>query len=206
MQNNLLVLLLAACSFCSACGQNAEPAPSASPAPAAAQAPVRQARPSANYYQETARPADQIQKAYPFDIKLRTAAGDTLNSAATFAKNGRPTVLMFWLTTCGPCRLELNAINQKFEGWKQEADFNFYAVSTDFPKNYAAFVNRVQEAGWPFPAYHDLNREFRHVMPGELNGLPQVFVLDKNGQIAYHSRKYIPGDEDKLFAEVKKLL
>jgi cytochrome c biogenesis protein CcmG/thiol:disulfide interchange protein DsbE len=161
--------------------------------------------PSRNYYMDNARPANQIKAAYPYDIPLRNAQGDTLNSASVFANNGKPTVVMFWLTTCGPCRMELKAINEKFEGWKQQADFNLYAVSTDWEKNYPAFVSRVQEAKWPFPAYHDLNREFHLIMPGALNGLPQVFVLDKAGNIAYHTRKYMPGDEDKLFEEIKKL-
>ncbi|MBI5916438.1 MAG: peroxiredoxin family protein [Bacteroidetes bacterium] len=162
-------------------------------------------QPRQSHYVETARPAHQISATFPYDIALRTAAGDTLNSATVFAKNGKPTVLMFWLTTCGPCRLELKAISEKYETWQQEAGFNLYAISTDFPKNYGQFVSRVHDARWPFPAYHDLNREFRLVMLGELNGLPQVFVLDKNGNIAYHTRKYVPGDEDKLFEEVKKL-
>ena len=41
-------------------------------------------------------------------------------------------------------------------------------------------------------------------MPGRLNGLPQVFLLDKNGEIVYHKRKYLPGDEDKLFEAIKE--
>ena len=192
MKKYLFVALFAV-SIASAFGQNMDTAPI-----------VIQPRQSA-YYVEAARPSNQIQSTFPFDIPLRNAAGDTLNSASVFEKNGKPTILMFWLTTCGPCRMELNAVTEKFNGWQQEADFNFYAVSTDFPKNFPQFVNRVEEANWPFPAYFDLNREFRLVMPGELNGLPQVFVLDKNGSIVYHTRKYVPGDEDKLFEEVKKL-
>ena len=125
-----------------------------------------------NYYIDSARPSSHIQSAFPYDISLRNAAGDTLNSASVFEKNGKPTVLMFWMTTCGPCRMELNAISEKFESWKQQANFNFYAVNTDFPKNFPQFINRVDESNWPFAAYHDLNREFCLVMPGELNGLP----------------------------------
>lgn len=190
MMKSLLASLFAMSLF-SAFGQNGS-----TPVPA----PV-----TGNYYVDTARPVEQIQATFPFDIPLRNAAGDTLNSATVFQKNGKPTVLMFWLTTCGPCRMELKAIKEKYDGWKQEADFNFYAISTDFPKNYPQFVSRVDEGNWHFPAYHDLDREFRLVMPGALNGLPQVFVLDKDGNIAYHTRKYQPGDEDKLFEEIKKL-
>ena len=43
------------------------------------------------------------------------------------------------------------------------------------------------------------------VMPGELNGLPQIFILDEKGNTVYHHKRYIPGDEDELFAKIKEL-
>lgn len=168
--------------------------------------PASQPAPGQNrLYHSSSRPADQIRQDYPYDIELKKADGTTVRSDEVFPTDGKPTVLMFWLTTCGPCRMELNAINKKFHAWEQEADFNFYAISTDFPKNYESFVKRVEESNWPWEAYNDVNREFMQVMPGRLNGLPQIFLLDANGQIAYHTRKYRPGDEDKLFAEIRKL-
>ena len=114
-------------------------------------------------------------------------------------------MLLFWLTTCVPCRYEMKAIAEKYEGWTTQADFNFYAISTDFQKNYEAFKSVVAKNEWGWETYHDTNREFRNIMPGQLNGLPQTFVLDKDGKIAYHKRKYRTGDEDKLFAEIQKL-
>lgn len=154
---------------------------------------------------ESGRRPNQIQQHYPYDISLRNALNDTLLSSKAFEKNGKPTVLMFWLTTCAPCKMELKAVANKYSQWQAEKDFNLYAISIDFPKNAEQFVKRVEEANWPFPAYHDFNREFQAVMPGNLNGLPQTFVLDKDGNIVYHSRKFIPGDEDKLFEAIQKL-
>jgi peroxiredoxin len=156
-------------------------------------------------YVETARPEAEIRKDYPYDIQLRDAAGASHSSAEVLAVNGKPTVLMFWLTTCGPCRLELAALAAKYEAWKSTLDFNLYAISIDFPHNYEQFVNRVQEGNWPFPAYLDLNREFGVIMPGQLNGLPQTFVLDRSGHIVLHKRKYAPGDEDELLGALKQL-
>jgi len=154
---------------------------------------------------ETSRPATMFQAEFPYDISLKDANGELIHSAALFKREDKPMVLLFWLTTCGPCRQELSAIAQKFEAWQQEADFNFYAISTDFPNRADQFYSRVRESNWPFPAYYDFNREFRLVMPGELNGLPQVFVLDKDGKIQYHKRKYLPGDEDQLLEAIKSL-
>jgi len=162
-------------------------------------------QPHISYFTETSRPASEIKSTFPYNIDLVTADEDTLNSAKVFVQNGKPTVLMFWLTTCVPCRYELAAIAKKYEAWQQETPFNLYAISVDFPKNYGNFVKRVNDSAWPFPAYHDTNREFRLVMPGALNGLPQTFVLDKNGGIVHHTRKYSFGKEDELFEFVKTL-
>lgn len=161
--------------------------------------------PQVYLYQESSRPKAEIKSVYPYDIALATGSGDTLNSAKVLAENGKPTVLLFWLTTCAPCRKELAAYSSKLKDWKKETDFNLYAISIDFPKNRATFEKMVKENAWPFPAYLDLNREFRLILPGELNGLPQLFVLDSKGQIIHHKRKYVPGDEDQLFAFLKSL-
>ena len=157
-----------------------------------------------NYVVDTARPKNKIKAEYPYDIDLKLVDGSTIKSDQLL-KSGKPTVLLFWLTTCYPCRLELKAIKDKYAQWQQEADFNLYAISTDFAKNYHNFVKRIETEQWPWQAYNDVNREFRRVMPGGLNGLPQTFILDKNGEIVYHKRKYRPGDEDALFEKVKAI-
>ena len=153
----------------------------------------------------TARQKDKINNSFPFDISMTNAKKEVLNSEKSLANNGKPTVVLFWLTTCYPCRMELNAIKEVYPNWKKEADFNLIAISTDFQKNYGNFIKRVEKEEWPWETFHDTNREFRLVMPGKLNGLPQTFIFDKNGEIAYHKRKYTSGDEHILFEKVKEL-
>ena len=158
-----------------------------------------------NYVVEDSRQAKDIDATYPYDIDFKLADGKVVKSSEILKKNGKPTVLMFWLTTCVPCRYEMKAVQGKYEGWKAEEDFNLYAISTDFEKNYESFIRLVNENNWPWQSVNDVNREFRRIMPGELNGLPQTFIIDKNGEIAYHKRKYQSGDEDTLFAKIKEL-
>ena len=154
---------------------------------------------------ETSRPSEKINTTFPYDIDLKNADGLVINSSKLFKKNKRATVLLFWMTTCGPCRMELTAISGKFDTWKKKTDFDFYAISIDFSDRQEQFNTRVKESKWPFPAYMDIHREFRSVMPGELNGLPQLFVLDHKGAVLYHTRRYMPGDEDKLFEALQKI-
>lgn len=142
---------------------------------------------------------------YPYDVNLRTAKGDTLRSDKIFAQNGKPTVLLFWQTTCVPCQYELLHINQKYAAWQKEADFNFYAISTDPAERSPQFLSMVARKKWLFPAYHNYTRSFRSLMPGGLNGLPQTFLLNAKGEIVYHKKKYRIGDEDMLFDEIRFL-
>lgn len=194
--------------FAIACGQNqAEAQQSSTDITAKPAAPKAKtvALPSARLPKGYPLGPFPIKTEFPYNIDLKTADGKVINSSKVFKQNGKPTILMFWLTTCYPCRMELNAIKKKFPQWQEAADFNMYAISTDFSKNYGNFCKRVEESGWKWEAYNDVNRQFRNVMPGGLNGLPQVFVFDKNGDIVYHKRKYRPGDEDTLFEKVKSL-
>ena len=157
-----------------------------------------------NYIVEQSRPANEIKADFPFDIDLKRADGSTVSSREVFKENERPVVLLFWLTTCYPCRLEMKAIEEHYAEWQKEQAFDLYAISTDFQKNFPSFTKRVDQSNWPWKSFNDYRREFRKIMPGRLNGLPQLFVLDKNGNITYHKRRYQPGDEKQLFEEIKK--
>lgn len=194
--------------FFFSCSQNPEAqTPARVNPPAAEVGKTTSTKPArrSNYAVNTSRRPSDIKKDYPYNIDLTNAKKESFNSEKVFAQNGKPTVLIFWLTTCVPCHYELAAMQKKYAGWQEEADFNFYAISTDFQKNYDKFIAQVTKKQWPWETYHDTNREFRLAMPGALNGLPQSFILDKNGEIVYHKRKYSSGDEDKLFAKIKEL-
>jgi cytochrome c biogenesis protein CcmG, thiol:disulfide interchange protein DsbE len=155
--------------------------------------------PGTNYYAETSRPEDKINKTFPFDIDLHTPEGIKINTAQLLAQNNnKPTILLFWLTTCYPCLIEMQAIKEKLPEWNKQAQFRILAISTDFEDNYPKFVDRVKKEQFPFEAYHDFNREFRYVLPGGLNGLPQIFILDKTGKIVFHKKGYRPGEEQAL--------
>ena len=52
-----------------------------------------------NYVIDTSRPKDKINSTYPFDISMTTAEREVVNSEDILKKNGKPTVVLFWLTT-----------------------------------------------------------------------------------------------------------
>jgi cytochrome c biogenesis protein CcmG, thiol:disulfide interchange protein DsbE len=154
---------------------------------------------------DPSRDENLIDHTYPYNIEVKDSNDVLYSSTNLFANRKKPLVVLFWLTTCYPCRMEMEAITQKYAGWKKSYNFDMVAISTDFPENHQKFIDLVKQEKWPFPAYHDFRKEFRAVMPDGLNGLPQLFIFDKKGNIVYHKRKYIPGDEDMIVEKVKSL-
>ncbi len=154
---------------------------------------------------KTKKQTTPLTATFPFDVELKDVKGKIHKSSEVFKKNGKPTVLMFWLTTCGPCHMKLNAIKPLYPQWKEEADFNVYAISGDFDRNFPKFVTQTKSKNWEWETYNDVNRSFREILPGKLNGYPQTFIFDKDGKLVYQDKRYRPGDEHKLFKKIKEI-
>ncbi len=155
-------------------------------------------------FKEERNPSRKINKTFPHDIRLITMNEQVALSNDVFKEVNEPLVISFWLTTCGPCKMELREMTANYPAWKEETDFRFVAISTDFPKNKHRIKEIVEKEGYNFEVYWDVFKEYMWVMPGGLNGLPQIFIIGKDGEIKWHKRKFRPGDTEKLYAAVKE--
>lgn len=149
---------------------------------------------------------ERLMENYPFNVDLKTVDGNIVNSSQVLRKNGKPTVVLFWLSTCRPCHMKMDAIKPLYPDWKEEADFNVVAISGDYPQNYPKFVKQVKSKGWEWDTYNDVNRKFKDILPGGLNGYPQTFIFDKDGSLVYQDKKFTAGDEYALFYEIKRVV
>ena len=157
------------------------------------------------YYTSVKYDVDSI---FPYNIPLLDIdSTKEFNSKEVLAlpRKKQPTVIAFWLTTCMPCHRELATYTANYAEWKKQANFRMYAISIDFPHRFREIARIVNEKKFPFDVYWDRDRLFRSVMPGELNGLPQVFIFDKEGKLAWHHKGFRPGDEQELFAKIQEL-
>ncbi|MBU6342611.1 MAG: TlpA family protein disulfide reductase [Bacteroidetes bacterium] len=146
--------------------------------------------------------SEQPSSPYPFQLTLFRPDSSAVSSTRALPL-GKPVILAFWLTTCMPCMAELAAYTERYAAWKQQKDFELIAISIDFPNRFRQIEPLVKEKKWPFPVFWERERTFKNILPGGLNGLPQVFVFDASGQLVYHHKGYYPGFENELFAQLK---
>jgi len=129
------------------------------------------------------------------DFQLRDLEG---NVVALSRLRGKVVLLNFWATWCGPCRVEMPAMEQLYRTFSRQ-DFEILAVSTD-PQGAAVTRPFRQELGLTFPILHDA--EFRVGLAYGARTLPMSFVVDRNGLV----RQKIPGARDWIAPEAKELI
>jgi peroxiredoxin len=136
------------------------------------------------------------------DVKIENQEGKVISVRELV--DGTPMIISFWSTTCKPCIMELNAINDSFYEWLEEVDMKVVAISVDDSRTLSRARAMTQGQGWDdFVCLYDKNQDFKRAMNVSLT--PHTFIVDGNGTIVYSHSGYTPGSEQELFEKIKAL-
>jgi peroxiredoxin len=134
-------------------------------------------------------------------IKLKDMSGKAVNTAELGLKG--PVVFSFWATWCAPCKKELNTIHDLYPDWQEETGVTLVAVSIDDEKTKSQVPVYVNGKAWNYVVLMDPNGDFKRAMG--VNNVPHTFLVDADGNIVYSHNNFAPGDEEKLYQEIKKV-
>ena len=134
------------------------------------------------------------------DVKIEDITGKEVSVRSLATK---PLIIAYWSIACKPCIQELNAINDALAEWREEADLEVVAVSTDDARLKATAKAVATSRGWEFICLFDENQELKRAMNVSLT--PQSFVVDGEGNIIYSHSGYTPGSEQVLFDKIVEL-
>jgi len=129
------------------------------------------------------------------NFQLRDLAG---NMVTLTQLRGKIVLLNFWATWCGPCRVEMPAMEQLYKTFPRQ-EFEILAVSTD-PQGAAVTRPFQQEMGFTFPILHD--SEYRVGLSYGARSLPMTFMVDRQGVV----RQKIFGARDWDSPEARELI
>ena len=129
------------------------------------------------------------------NFQLRDLAGNTVSLSQL---RGKVVLLNFWATWCGPCRVEMPAMEQLYRTFPRR-EFEILAVSTD-PQGIVVTGPFQKETGVTFPILHD--SEYRVGLTYGARTLPMTFMVDRQGVI----RQKIFGARDWDSPEARELI
>jgi peroxiredoxin len=121
-----------------------------------------------------ARP--RITKPAP-DFVLKDIHGKIV-SLAQF--KGKPILLNFWATWCGPCREELPSMQRMHDASKKNGGFHIIAISID-RFNMKKVNQYAQDLNLSFPVLLDPDRSVRKSY--FIRGLPTSYLIDSEGKL-----------------------
>jgi peroxiredoxin len=113
------------------------------------------------------------------NFQLRDMNGRTVSLSEL---RGKVVLLNFWATWCGPCRVEMPAMERLYRAYDRK-DFEILAVSTD-AQGVAVTRPFQEENKLTFPILHD--SDFRVGLSYGARTLPMTFMVDRQGIVRQH--------------------
>ena len=110
---------------------------------------------------------------------------------------GKPIVLNFWASWCGPCKSEMPAFQKLYEELGEDVHF----VMVDVGEHMDAATAFLATTDYTFPAYFDVNNDASYAY--QVNSIPTSFFLNAKGElVTYHIGTM---DEGSLRAAIKAI-
>lgn len=93
---------------------------------------------------------------------------------------GKPIVLNFWASWCGPCQLEMPDFEAKYLELGEEVQFLMVNVTDGSRETVETASQFISEKGYSFPVYFDTDRSA--VMAYGVYSYPTTYFIDRNGE------------------------
>lgn len=107
---------------------------------------------------------------------------------------GKPVVLNFWASWCGPCKSEMPDFDKAYQKYKDEISFLMVNLTDGSRETVEKASAHVKEQGYSFPVYYDTMSEA--AMTYGVYSIPTSYFIDKEGNIIAHAQGAI--DKENL--------
>ena len=118
------------------------------------------------------------------DFTVYDSEGNEITLSALM--DGKPTVLNFWASWCGPCRSEMPHIQDAYERLGGEVSFVMINMTDGQRETQESAEEYMAESGWTFPIYFD--SDYDAAMTYGAYSLPQTYFIDAEGRLIAAAR------------------
>ncbi len=106
--------------------------------------------------------------------------------------SGKPVVLNFWASWCGPCKREMPEFQAAFEELGEDIAFLMVNMTDGSRETVDTASSFVEEAGYTFPVYYD--RDMDAASAYGAYSLPTTYFIDAEGFVIARAAGAIDGE------------
>ena len=94
---------------------------------------------------------------------------------------GKPVILNFWASWCGPCKAEMPDLEAAYLEYGDEIRFLTVNLTDGRSETVESASAYITQQGYTFPVYYDTKAECAYTYG--VTGIPMTLFIDKNGDL-----------------------
>ena len=99
---------------------------------------------------------------------------------------GKPIIVNFWASWCGPCKMEMPDFNEAYAAYKNEIEFLMVNMTDGSRETIEKASSFIAESGYTFPVYYDT--EYSAAITYSVSSLPTSYFINANGELVTYAR------------------
>lgn len=96
---------------------------------------------------------------------------------------GKPIIVNFWATWCGPCQSEMPAFDTMYQKYGDEVHFIMLNLTDGSRDTVESVTKFIEDAGYTFPVYFDTSMEGAYTYSAY--SIPMTLFITSDGQLAH---------------------
>lgn len=132
------------------------------------------------------------------DFTLKSVRGDNLRLSE---HRGEVVMINFWASWCAPCRDEMPILNDLYLRYR---DLGFTLLGVNVEEDGNAARKLLNELKVVFPVVFDGDNSVSKLY--DIEAMPSTVLVDRDGNLRYLHRGYLPGYEEDYERQVRELM
>ena len=117
---------------------------------------------------------------------------------------GKPVILNFWASWCGPCKAEMPDFEEAYKTYGEDIQFLMVNLTDGSSETVESALGYIWSQNYTFPVYYDISIE--GAMKYSVRAIPVTYFIDADGAVKAFNEGMITADvlQDNIAALLKK--
>ena len=105
---------------------------------------------------------------------------------------GKPVIVNFWASWCGPCKSEMPDFEEKYQQYKEDIHFLMVNLTDGSQETVESAQGYIDGYGYTFPVYFDT--DYSGAIAYGVNAIPATYFIDESGSLVAYGKSAMSGE------------